>query len=184
MHQTHSSKLNDRILWYDGSMSMTPEQIEEYLLSGFKLNDNIFVTDINKDIETFNSLNPERALTTKQAFDLKLDTIWNIPEYYKTIDIKKFIFGKLLKVCEDENLNDEKTNIRIKRVEDELELYNKYKIIDILRTLIYVVDMFKEKRVVWGTGRGSSCSSYILYLIEIHDVDSVEYELDITEFLR
>jgi len=46
------------------------------------------------------------------------------------------------------------------------------------------VNIFEENKVVWGTGRGSSCASYILYLIGIHQVDSVKYDLDLGEFFR
>ena len=42
----------------------------------------------------------------------------------------------------------------------------------------------KEAEIVWGPGRGSACCSFLFYLIELHDIDSVEFELDINEFLR
>jgi DNA polymerase III alpha subunit len=50
--------------------------------------------------------------------------------------------------------------------------------------MVYVIDTFKKNNVIWGVGRGSSVSSYILYLLEVHDVDSVMYDLDFNEFLR
>jgi len=37
---------------------------------------------------------------------------------------------------------------------------------------------------MWGVGRGSSVSSYILYLIGVHKIDSIKYDLDYKEFLR
>jgi DNA polymerase III alpha subunit len=42
----------------------------------------------------------------------------------------------------------------------------------------------RDKGVVWGVGRGSSVASYVLYLIGIHKIDSLYYDLDIAEFLR
>ena len=38
--------------------------------------------------------------------------------------------------------------------------------------------------VVWGLGRGSSTASYILYLLGVHKIDSLYYDLPIEEFLK
>jgi len=42
----------------------------------------------------------------------------------------------------------------------------------------------RKNNLVWGVGRGSSVSSYLLYLIGVHKVDSYKYRLDIKEFLK
>jgi len=42
----------------------------------------------------------------------------------------------------------------------------------------------RKNNLVWGIGRGSSVASYVLYLIGVHKVDSVKYNLDIKEFLK
>jgi DNA polymerase III alpha subunit len=42
----------------------------------------------------------------------------------------------------------------------------------------------KENKIVWGVGRGSSVASYVLYLIGVHRIDSIKYDLDIREFLK
>jgi len=47
-----------------------------------------------------------------------------------------------------------------------------------------MVDTFRKNNVVWGVGRGSSVSSYVLYLLGVHRVDSIKYKLNINEFLR
>ncbi len=52
------------------------------------------------------------------------------------------------------------------------------------RYLKYLVDTMKDNKVIWGVGRGSSCASYVLYLLGIHRVDSMFYNLDVEEFLR
>jgi len=53
-----------------------------------------------------------------------------------------------------------------------------------LQFLVYMVDQLKHNNILWGVGRGSSVSSYILYLIGVHKIDSVKYNLDYKEFLR
>jgi len=42
----------------------------------------------------------------------------------------------------------------------------------------------RQNNIVWGVGRGSSVSSYVLYLIGIHKIDSLYYNLDVEDFLR
>ena len=48
----------------------------------------------------------------------------------------------------------------------------------------YIVDTLRENKVLWGVGRGSSVSSYVLFLIGIHKIDSVKYNLPIEEFFK
>jgi DNA polymerase III alpha subunit len=55
---------------------------------------------------------------------------------------------------------------------------------DLLFYLKYLVDTMRENKIVWGVGRGSSVASYVLYLIGVHKIDSIKYELDINEFLK
>ena len=56
--------------------------------------------------------------------------------------------------------------------------------IDLLYYLKYLVDTMRKNNIVWGVGRGSSVASYVLYLIGIHRIDSIKYNLDINEFLK
>jgi DNA polymerase III alpha subunit len=70
------------------------------------------------------------------------------------------------------------------RVKTELILYKKLGLYKLLQFLIYLVDIMRENKIVWGVGRGSSVASYVLYLIGIHKINSLKYNLDINEFLR
>jgi len=73
------------------------------------------------------------------------------------------------------------------------EEYKKLDIEEILVTLcpkenyqrlIDTVDTLKTNSIVWGVGRGSSVASYVLFLLGVHKIDSVKYNLDWREFLR
>ena len=97
---------------------------------------------------------------------------WLMPDKYKTLDIAKHI----LDLC--------KTDAELQRVGEELLLYQERDLFDLLRYLVYLVDTMIEHNVIWGVGRGSSVASYVLYLIGIHRVDSMYYDLDPKEFLR
>jgi DNA polymerase III alpha subunit len=95
-----------------------------------------------------------------------------MPEQYKQLDIAQFI----LEQCS----NDEE----LQRAGMELLLFQERDMFDLLRYLKYLVDTMRENNVVWGVGRGSSVSSFVLYLIGIHKINSLYYDLDIEEFLK
>jgi DNA polymerase III alpha subunit len=105
-------------------------------------------------------------------FDKKFQDQWFMPEDYKKFDIVNY----LLESCK----NETETN----RVLEELELFVQHDMIDVLNYLKYLVDVMRENNIVWGVGRGSSVASYCLYLIGIHRIDSIRYNLDIREFLK
>jgi len=97
---------------------------------------------------------------------------WHMPEEYKTLDIKKY----LLDLTTDQN--------QFNRVKYELSLFTDRGMIIVLKFLKYLVDTCKENDIVLGVGRGSSVASYCLYLLGVHKIDSLKYELDIKEFLK
>lgn len=98
---------------------------------------------------------------------------WFIPEKYKAINVEEYI----LNLC--------KTQEEIDRVKMELEEYKSHNMFDLLRLCIFLSEFIKaHDDIIIGIGRGSSVSSYILYLLEIHLVDSLKYNLDIKEFLK
>ena len=97
---------------------------------------------------------------------------WHMPAEYKELDIAKW--------CLDRCTHTE----QLQRVGAELLLYQERNLFPLLQFLLYMVDIMRENSIIWGVGRGSSVASYVLYLIGIHKVDSLYYDLDITEFLR
>lgn len=180
--------LKNRVLWFDGEVSFTPDQLAEFILNGGQITDGIHITALNEEIMKFKKFNPSLVLNVKKELN-HLDKTWNIPEKYKSINIKEYIKNSFLKEIEEKRLSgselsDAEVNKRIDRISQEVKLYEQNDMNIILRTIIYILDVFKQNGVVWGTGRGSSCSSYVLYLLGLHSVDSVEYELDIKEFFK
>jgi len=97
---------------------------------------------------------------------------WLIPDSYKTFNIVEWLYDQ----CTNEQQK--------KRVDAELILFVQQDMYEVLICLKYLVDFMRENDVVWGLGRGSSVSSYCLYLIGIHKIDSIKYQLDIKEFLK
>lgn len=171
-------ELKDRILWYDGSISIDPKDIQKYIRVK-----NLFVTQLTDDIKRYNkNVVDSDRIVIKQGLN-DFDTKWNIPELYFNIDVFDYITNKFLMLCDDEQYSDGEVIFRFKRIKTEYSIFNKLGLNDLLRTLIYIIDKFKQNNIVWGVGRGSSVSSYILYLMEVHDIDSITYDLDFSEFL-
>jgi len=105
-------------------------------------------------------------------FDQKNINNWHMPEKYYQINVLEW----LLERCQ----NDEE---RL-RVQMEYDLFEKKKFIRVLQFLIYFVDTLRANNIVWGVGRGSSVASFCLFLIGVHKINPLLYNLDITEFLR
>lgn len=105
-------------------------------------------------------------------FDYVRQGRWFMPDEYKRLDIAEHVLG----LC--------KTQQELQRVAQELLLFQERDLFDLLRYLKYLVDVMHANHVIWGVGRGSSVSSYVLYLLGVHRIDSMYYDLDVGEFLR
>ena len=164
-----------------GEIELTEKEAFDALYTGKLVDlDNIFVDSIEKynkarrtnadrlpDLKTL----PEETVSVAQ-FDRKNQTSWFIPEDYKNFNIVEFLL--------DKTENEE----QYQRVVKELDLFIQYDMIDALIYCKYLVDVMRENNIVWGVGRGSSVASYVLYLIGIHKIDSIKYDLNIHEFLK
>ncbi len=107
-----------------------------------------------------------------EFFDKANQCDWFIPEEYKNFPIVHWLFEQ----C--------KTDEEIQRVDAELTAFIEHNMFDLLFCLKYIVDTLRKNNIVWGVGRGSSVASYVLYLIGVHKIDSLKYNLDWREFLR
>lgn len=97
---------------------------------------------------------------------------WNLPESYQAFDVENYVLSKCTTQAQQE------------RVQLELKEFETRNMTPVLRFLKYFVDTMQENGLVWGVGRGSSVASYVLYLLGLHRVDSIAYDLDIKEFLK
>jgi DNA polymerase III alpha subunit len=99
-------------------------------------------------------------------------TTWMYPEKYNALDLVQYFSA----FCT--------TELELNRIHEELKLYNTLNLEQLLRWAIWFMDVVKEKNLFIGVGRGSSVSSYCLYLIELHLVDSLKFNLPYTDFLK
>lgn len=121
----------------------------------------------------FPQLNDYVPLTDPiEQFDQRFQTNWRMPDDYKQLDIAAYVLG----LCKEE--------YEIQRVGQELLLYQERDLFDLLRYLKYLIDTLRENNIVWGVGRGSSVASYVLFLLGVHKINSIYYDLSVDEFLK
>lgn len=114
------------------------------------------------------------GITSPFSLDEDSDSMtWNCPDEYKNLDIRSYIL-------KTHSLGRQELD----RVDQELELYSSKNLLDLLRFLLYFVSVLRTNNIVYGVGRGSSIASYVLYLLGVHRIDSLKYNLDIKEFLK
>ena len=143
----------------------------------------VVLCDPSDDVDKFNEAMQAQGMSPLQkyipldvdqkTFDSVCQSEWFMPDAYKELDVVAHLYS----LCEGE---DE----RFHRVNEELSAFQSREMFDLLRYMIYLVDFMRENDIVWGVGRGSSVASYVLYLIGVHRIDSVKYNLDWREFLR
>ena len=126
----------------------------------------------SKDAITIGAQTYENNHGSLKEFDEYCQNQWFMPEKYQRLDILNYILDR----CQ--------TNQEIERAGQELIVYQEKNLFNLLRYLVYLVDVMKENKIIWGVGRGSSVGSYVLFLIGVHRINSIEYDLDYRDFLR
>jgi DNA polymerase III alpha subunit len=107
-----------------------------------------------------------------EVFHQTKQSAWLMPVQYQQLDIAQWLLDQCV------------TQVELQRVGEELLLYQERDLFPLLQQLKYMVDTWRTNSVVWGVGRGSSVASYVLYLIGVHKINSIYYDLDVSEFLR
>jgi hypothetical protein len=97
---------------------------------------------------------------------------WFMPQEYVDLDIAKWV----LEQCANQN--------ELQRAGAELIEYAERGLLPLLQYLKYLVDTMRIHNVVWGVGRGSSVASFVLYLIGVHRIHSLQNNLNFNEFMR
>ena len=109
---------------------------------------------------------------TVEEFDEVAQQTWYIPKQYVDMDIAKWVLDQ----C--------KTEAELQRAGAELIKFQERDLFILLKYLKYLVDTMRSNKIVWGVGRGSSVASFCLFLIGIHKINPLLYNLDHREFLR
>lgn len=167
-----------------GEIILNQDDVVNLMMQGIEIGDlKRIVVDDSVNIETMVHLIenvpdfvpytfPYNSDIAVPDYDALLQRNWHMPDNYKELDIAAHV----LNLCESE--------AELQRVGEELLLFQERNMFDLLRYLKYLVDTLRENHVIWGVGRGSSVASYVLYLLGVHRIDSMFYDLNPREFLR
>jgi DNA polymerase III alpha subunit len=107
-----------------------------------------------------------------EEFDKNNQSQWQMPIEYQEMDIAKWVLDQ----CKNEE--------ELQRAGDELIKFHDRNMFPLLQYLKYLVDTMRRNNIVWGVGRGSSVASFVLFLIGIHRINSLYYQLSMDEFLK
>ena len=160
---TTSNELCD-LLYKNPKLDISLFQVED------SLEYNRSVAELHAELDLLDSYHS--ISQTVEEFDSILQCNWRMPKEYKDLDIAACVLG----LCKEEH--------ELQRVGEELILYQERNLFDLLRYLKYLIDTLRKNNIVWGVGRGSSVASYVLFLIGVHKIDSLYYNLNIDEFLK
>ena len=160
---TTSNELCD-LLYKNPKLDISLFQVED------SIEYNRSVAELHAELDLLDSYH--NISQTVEEFDAILQRNWRMPKEYKELDIAAYVLG----LCKEEH--------ELQRVGEELILYQERDLFDLLRYLKYLIDTLRKNNIVWGVGRGSSVASYVLFLIGVHKIDSLYYNLNIDEFLK
>jgi len=152
------------LLYKNPTLDISLFQVED------SLEYNRSVAELHAELDLLDSYH--NISQTVEEFDNILQRNWHMPAEYQELDIASYVLG----LCQQEN--------ELQRVAQELLLYQERNLFNLLKYLKYLVDTLRKNNIVWGVGRGSSVASYVLFLIGVHKIDSLYYNLDIEEFLK
>ena len=165
-----------------GIPRFTNRNLIDMIYSGHADKVHVVLCDASDDVDKFNTAMEEQGMSPLQkyipldvdqkTFDGVCQSEWFMPDEYKKLDIGFW----LTQQC--------KTNEESDRVKEELAQFRVRGMYPLLQYMKYLVDFMRENDIVWGVGRGSSVASYVLYLIGVHRINSIQYDLDWREFLR
>lgn len=158
-----------RILLRDGRSVVSPWTYGKMLLKGedttalYALEsddsekfDIVYGGNISSDVEEICPV-PEDESHTEEDIDAVISIITSSPRY-------------------EESMMD--------RVEKEIEFFDRTNNILFLLKCVDLVDKMKKNNVVWGVGRGSSCASIIMYIIEVNDINPLLFDIPFSEFSK
>lgn len=164
--------LQQRILLPDGTSLMDEDEASRLILSLGELPSHVKVLP-SADASVYELLYGVKVIHDGDCPDVS-------PEYDVT-DEDVLIMLESLRNSDRLVLDKEQGE---ERLEKELVYFREKGYLPFLAVMKKTVDEFKASGVVWGVGRGSSCACYVLYLLEVHDLNPVKYSIDFSEFSK
>ncbi len=178
------TELKDRTLRFDGVSIVHPDSVASALARGLRPSD-LRVTEVNEDVETFNANVVEGdRLKVAGPEPISIPMEWQLPEPHRSMNLNETIVARAVDRLKLLNYAPEMHERAVVRIQAELEEIESRGMIEFMKTIIYILDTFRKQDIVWGVGRGSSCACYILFILGLHVVDCVKYEVPMNEFFH
>ena len=177
------SELEGRDLRYDGVIEVEASHVARFLLLGVP-SSMLRVKGCGPDIESFNVQVPDTdQIKPVGPEPIQLNMEWQVPEPYLSLDLEEYIW-ECMRVHMPQDYTLAQQEQAIKRIEDELKEVETRGMTQFFRTIVYILARMHNEKVVWGVGRGSSCASYLLFLMGLHVVDCVKFQVPMEEFFH
>lgn len=177
-------ELAERALRFDGVSLLHPEQVEHFLLRGMKPSQ-IRVTEITPELECFNQhVSTNERLSDQLLEPISFEMTWRLPKEYLELDVEQHVSVVFRERLPALAYDSSQTEAAINRVAQEISEFERRGLFNLLRVIIYILDRFKETGQVYGVGRGSSCASFILFLLGLHVVDTIRFNVPLEEFIH
>lgn len=173
--------LEDRIITDTGAMVAKHNLLVQMALAGEQFDHLPF--EAHPDVDRYHHYrgSKQTALRWKEDGEIRGPAPgtfdWRTPEPYASLSIADLCEGAL----EDRGLVSDEYRIRLR---DELGRIEQKQMHEFLRCLVWITDTMRKNGVLWGLGRGSSCASLVLFLLEVNKVDPVKYDIPMEEFYK
>lgn len=178
------TELSDRVLRYDGVSIVEPDKILNLIKMGIPTS-MIRIVSENDDVRLFNSRVEEKdKLKVEGAEPVTLQFEWKLPQQFIELDVHGYVQQLFFEKVNALYGDDEMSITAARRLEIELQEFEKRGLIPLLRTIIYIIHELKANNKIWGVGRGSSCASYVLFILGLHVVDPVLFDVSLEEFFH
>lgn len=176
-------ELANRKLRFDGVSIVSPEFVEDFLRRGLKPSQ-LRLSATSPETDEFNFFAGDEALKLETPEPISFSFDWKIPAEYLSLDVAEHVqtvFGERFHELAYDATQEEAA---FNRVAQELAEFERRGLNDLLRVIIYVLARFREAGQVYGVGRGSSCASFVLFLLGLHVVDPIRFGVPLEEFMH
>lgn len=162
-------KKRDRVLLRDGRSIVSPEQFARMTLKG-------------EDVSSLHVMDTEDSRKYDLVFGEKTSSdVEDIHVYPVSHEHTEEQCNSLLDLVINSDRFEQEM---VDRLEVEIDFFERTNNITFLLQCVDLVRKMNDDGVVYGVGRGSMCASLTLYLLKIHDVNPLRYDIPFSEFSK
>ena len=179
------TQLKDRVLRFDGSCAVDPEDIAYFIYHGvpprklLALREDPQVDQFNDQVAESDSIK-----LYDSAAPISIELAWQVPQEFLDIELLDFFTDVFAERVNSFGYTDQQFNLACDRIQKEIVEIEERGMVEFMQTVIYIIDTFKKTGQVWGVGRGSSCACYLLFLAGLHVVDCIKLDVPMDEFFH